>query len=309
MHIRVLGSAAGGGLPQWNCGCAHCTAARSKPQLRRLQASIAVSADGERWLIANVTPDIRHQITAFEKLAPAPPRRSPVAAVVLSDANIDHAFGLLELRQAERLSIYSTETVRDVLLAGCSALRPFAKPPNAWHIIGDSPVHVNDASGLPVGLRVRAIDVGGITPQFDGGRAVTGAAVGILVNDGAHRLLYAPCVGAMTDPLRRELALADAAFLDGTFYTEHELQAQALGTRTSRQMGHLPISGDGGTLPVVVGLGGKHRYYTHINNSNPVLDPASEATRAVRDAGWMVAEDGQAFSLSKEAGSASGVRR
>ena len=309
MHIRVLGSAAGGGLPQWNCACAHCNAARSKAQSRRLQASLAVSADGERWLIANATPDIRHQILAFEKLAPQPPRRSPISAVVLSDANIDHAFGLLELRQADRLSIYSTETVRDVLLAGCSALRPFAKPPHSWHIIGDSPVHVNDASGLTVGLRVRGIDVGGLTPQYDGGRDVAGAAAGILINDGAHRLLYAPCVGAMTDPLRRELALADAVFLDGTFWAEHELSVQALGTRTSRQMGHLPISGDGGTLSAAVGLGGKHRYYTHVNNTNPVIDPGSDAARAVRDAGWIIAEDGLAFSLSKEAGSAAGGRR
>jgi pyrroloquinoline quinone biosynthesis protein B len=309
MHIRVLGSAAGGGVPQWNCACSNCRAARLKPQLRRMQASIAVSADGERWLIANVTPDIRHQISIFEKLAPQTPRRSPIAAVVLTDANIDHAYGLLELRQAEKLSIYSTETIRDILLGGCNAFRPFAKPPNAWHIIGDSPVHVNDGAGLPVGLRIRAIDVGGLTPQYDGGREATGAAAGILINDGAHRLLYAPCAGTMTDPLRRELALADAAFLDGTFWTEHELTLQALGTRTARQMGHLPISGEGGTLPLVTGLGGRHRYYTHMNNTNPVLDPTSDAAKAVRDAGWAIAEDGFAFALLKEAGDAAGTRR
>ena len=277
--------------------------------MRRLQASIAVSADGERWLIANATPDIRHQIQAFDKLAPQTPRRSPIAAVVLTDANIDHAYGLLELRQADRLCIYSTETVRDVLLGGGNAFRPFAKPPHAWHIIGDAPVHVNDASGLPVGLRIRAIEVGGITPQYDGGREASGAAAGILINDGAYRLLYAPCAGTMTDPLRRELALADAVFLDGTFWTEHELTLQALGTRTARQMGHLPISGDDGTLPLVTGLGGKHRYYTHLNNTNPALDPASDAAKAIRDAGWALAEDGFAFSLTKDAGSAAGVKR
>jgi pyrroloquinoline quinone biosynthesis protein B len=309
MHIRVLGSAAGGGVPQWNCNCSNCRAARGTPQLRRLQASIAVSADGERWLIANATPDIRHQIALFEKFEPQSPRRSPVAAVVLTDANIDHAYGLLELRQAEKLSIYSTESIRDILLGGCAAFRPFAKPPNAWHIIGESPVHVNDASGLPVGLRIRAIPVGGLTPQYDGGREAAGATAGVLINDGAHRLLYAPTAGAMTEALRRELALADAAFLDGTFWTEHEMTLQALGTRTARQMGHLPISGEGGSLPLVVGLGGRHRYYTHINNTNPVLDPTSEAARHVRDAGWAIAQDGQSFSLSKEAGDAAGVRR
>ncbi|MBV8081638.1 MAG: pyrroloquinoline quinone biosynthesis protein PqqB [Candidatus Eremiobacteraeota bacterium] len=309
MHIRVLGSAAGGGVPQWNCACANCNAARAKPQLRRTQASIAISADGERWLVANVTLDIDHQIAAFDKLAPHAPRRSPIGAIVLTDANIDHAFGLLELRQAERLSIYSTETVRDVLLAGCSALRPFAKAPHAWHVIGDSPVHVNDAAGLPLGLRIRAIDVGGLTPQYDGGREAAGAASAVIINDGAHRLLYAPCVGKMTDGLRKELALADAAFLDGTFWTEHELSLQALSSRTSRQMGHLPISGEAGTLDVVIGLGGKHRYYTHLNNTNPLLDPGSDASRVLRDAGWMIAEDGLAFSLSKEAGSATSARR
>ena len=113
----------------------------------------------------------------------------------------------------------------------------------------------------------------------------------------------------MTEPLRRELALADAAFLDGTFWTDHELNLQALGTRTARQMGHLPISGDGGTLSTVVGLGGRHRYYTHVNNTNPLLDPQSEATQTLREAGWSVAEDGLSFSLSKEAGDAAGTRR
>jgi pyrroloquinoline quinone biosynthesis protein B len=309
MHVRILGSAAGGGVPQWNCACGNCRAARAKPQLRRTQASIAVSADGERWLLVNATPDIRHQILGFDKLVAQTPRKSPISAIVLTDANIDHAFGLLELRQADRISIYSTETVRDVLVGGASAFRNFTKAPNAWHVIADSPVHVNDASGLPVGLRIRAIDVGGLTPSYDGGRSANGAAAGILINDGAHRLLYAPCVGTMTEPLRRELALADAAFLDGTFWTDHELTLQALGTRTSRQMGHLPISGDGGTLTTVVGLGGRHRYYTHINNTNPVLDPQSEATMSLREAGWAVAEDGHAFELSKEAGNAAGARR
>src|SRR5262249_45912288 len=168
MHVRILGSAAGGGVPQWNCACNNCQAARTKPQLRRLQASIAVSADGERWLLANASPDIRHQILAFEKFTAQTPRKSPISAVVLTDANIDHAFGLLELRQADRISIYSSETIRDVLVGGSSSFRAFTKPPNAWHIIGDSPVHVNDAAGLPVGLRIRAIDVGGLTPAYDG---------------------------------------------------------------------------------------------------------------------------------------------
>jgi pyrroloquinoline quinone biosynthesis protein B len=309
MHVRILGSAAGGGVPQWNCACKNCQAARAKPQLRRLQASIAVSADGDRWLLVNATPDIRHQLVAFDKLAPQMPRKSPISAVVLTDANIDHAFGLLELRQADRMSIYSTDTVRDVLLGGCSAFRAYTKAPNAWHPIGDSPVHVNDAGGLPVGLRLRAIDVGGLTPSYDGGRKAPGASSAVLINDGAHRLLYAPCVGAMNDALRRELALADAAFLDGTFWLDHELTLQALGTRTSRQMGHLPISGEGGTLTTVIGLGGRHRYYTHINNTNPVLDPQSEAAQALRDANWVVAEDGLSFSLTKEAGDAAGTRR
>jgi len=309
MHVRILGSAAGGGVPQWNCACSNCQAARIKPQLRRLQASIAVSADGDRWLLANATPDIRHQIIAFEKLIAQKPRKSPISAIVLTDANIDHAFGLLELRQADRISIYSTEMTRDVLLGGSSAFRAFTKPPNAWHVIGDSPVHVNDAGGLPVGLRIRAIDVGGLTPSYDGSREATGAASAILINDGTHRLLYAPCVGKMTDPLRKELALADAAFLDGTFWTDHEMTLQALGTRTSRQMGHLPISGDEGTLPVVIGLGGRHRYYIHVNNTNPVLDAHSEAAQALRNANWAVAEDGASFELTKEAGDTAGARR
>jgi pyrroloquinoline quinone biosynthesis protein B len=308
MHIRVLGSAAGGGVPQWNCACPNCRAARDNPHLRRFQASVAVSADGERWLLANVTPDIRHQIDLFEKLAPHAARRSPIAAVALTDANIDHALGLLELRQAERLSVYSTETVRDVVLAGSSALRVFSKPPHEWHIIADSPVHVNDASGLPMGLRVRAIDVGGLTPQYDGGRQATGATSAILISDGTERMVYAPTLGTINNTLSRELALADAAFLDGTFFTDHELSMQALGTRTARQMGHLPVSGDGGILHAVIGLGGKHRYFTHINNTNPVLDPMSDAARAVREAGWALAEDGFTFTLSRDSGDSTGVR-
>ena len=304
MEVRVLGSAADGGVPQWNCACANCRAARANPKLKRLQESVAVSADGERWLVANVSPDIRHQIDAFEKLAPHAGRRSPISAVVLTDANVDHAFGLLELQHAERLALYTTETVRDVLLGAHSALRVFAKPPYVWNLIGDAPVHVNDASKVPIGLRVRALDVGGLTPPYDGGRQATGATSALLINDGAHRLVYAPTLLAVSDALRRELALADVAFLDGMFFTDHELSVQALGTRTARQLGHLPVSGEAGILSAVVGLGGRHRYFTHVNNTNPVLDPTSEAARAVHAAGWAVAEDGLTFTLSKGAGSA-----
>lgn len=309
MHVRVLGSAADGGVPQWNCACANCRAAREKPQLRRLQESLAVSADGERWLLANVSPDIRHQIDAFEKLAPHMGRRSPISAVVLTDANVDHAFGLLELHQAERLALYTTEIVRDLLLAGCSPLRALAKTPHVWNVIGEAPVHVNDASKLPIGLRVRALDVGGLTPHYDGGRQSSGATSAILINDGTHRLVYAPTLFTVSDALRRELALADAAFLDGTFFTDHELSMQALGTRTARQMGHLPISGDAGSLAAIVGLGGRHRYFTHVNNTNPMLEPTSDAARAVHNAGWALAEDGLTFNLSKDAGSAARASR
>ena len=309
MHVRVLGSAAGGGVPQWNCACANCRAARDKPQLRRLQASLAVSADGKRWLLANATPDVSHQIDSYEVLAPATGRHSNVCAVILTDANVDHAFGLLELRQAEKLCIYSTQTARDVLLAGCSAFGAFTKPPHSWQVITDSPVHLHDASKLPIGLSARALDVGGLTPQYDGAREKAGASSAILVNDGTRKLLYAPTIGAVTEGMRRELAIADAAFLDGTFFTDHELSAHAFGRRTARQMGHLPISGEGGILPSVIGLGGRHRYFTHINNTNPVLDASSQATRAVHDAGWQLAEDGLTFSLTKEAGRATGTRR
>lgn len=261
-------------------------------------ASLAASAGDGRWILFNATSDVRRQIESFEGLLPRPPRASPIDAILLTDANVDHAFGLTEFRQAERLRVYSTTTIRDVLAGANSAFVPFTRGGREWTCVDEGDVGVKDAEGRPFALRVQAIGVRGLTPSFDGSRAIAGAAVAYAVRDAAGaRLLYAPIFARIEGALERELREADAAFLDGSFWTDDELQTLGLGSRTAREMGHLPISGPDGSLEVVRRHSSPRRYYTHLNNTNPVLDPRSPAAQTVRDAGLKVAEDGMELVL------------
>ena len=297
MQLHVLGSAAGGGVPQWNCGCANCTAARAHRLPTRTQASLAATADATAWVLFNVTTDLRAQVARDAALAPPSGRATPIGAVFLTDANVDHCAGLLDLRQAGGLDVYSTRAVHDTLLRN-EIFAPFARSPRSWTIVGTTPV---DACGL----RVSAVPVEGLLPSYAGGAAATGAACAYLIEDGGGaKALYAPIFSSLDAALLAAAADADIAFFDGSFWTDDEMVTLGLGRRTSSQMGHLPVGGPGGSLELLRTCRCPRRFYTHVNNTNPMLDPSTEQARLVVEAGIEIAHDGASFAVERVAGGA-----
>lgn len=300
MILRILGSAAGGGVPQWNCGCRNCAAARAGTQPRRTQSCAAVSAGGDRWLLLNCSPDIAAQIESFPPLHPRGVRDTPVDGMLLTDANVDHAYGFATLRQkgSHRFIVRSSPAVREIARTQ-PALQPFTRVPHIWASVeGNGPCAPLDA-GDSVGrdLEVRAIEVPGTTPGYDGRRDVRGAVYAYVIRQrGGGTLLFAPVFAAFGDSLRAALREADVALLDGSFFTDDELSAEGLMTKTARHLGHLPVSGPGGSLEELRAT--KARViFTHLNNSNPMLDPASAAAAEVRAAGAEIAYDGMQLEI------------
>jgi len=293
MQLHVLGSAAGGGVPQWNCGCKNCTAARAHRLPQRTQASLAASADGKAWVLFNVTTDIRAQLAADPLLAPRSARETPLGAIFLTDANVDHCAGLLDFRQAGELAIYSTQAVRETLLRN-EIFAPLGRAPRVWHIIGDEPVDVCE-------LRISVVPVKGLLPSYAGGTATPGAASAFLVEDrrGA-RALYAPIFAAVDEKFASVADRCDAAFFDGSFWSDGEMISLGLGTRTATMMGHQPVAGPGGSLEALRACPCPRRLYTHVNNTNPMLDPASSEAKQLADAGFEVATDGAVIELPEK---------
>jgi len=297
MHVRVLGSAAGGGLPQWNCGGPNSVRARAgDPDVpARTQPSLAVSADGRRWSLVNASPDVRQQLADFPGLHPRPGTRDiPLDSVVLTNADLDHVMGLLVLREALPYRVLSTPWVRDALLANNACFR-LIEP--AWGtVVTDTPFHLDRQEVLEAKL----FPVPGKVPGWLGGLAANHAeaTVGLRVTDlrSGRRLVYTPGLQVIDAGTRAELAAADCRFVDGTFFTDHELRAMRPGAPDARTMGHLPISGSEGSLAALSGLPGR-TLYVHVNNTNPILDAGSPEAEQVRRAGLEIARDGLEFEL------------
>jgi len=296
--VRVLGSAAGGGVPQWNCRCANCESARAGTAPARLQASIAVSLDRSEWILVNATTDVRRQLEQLPTPSGGGLRATPVSAILLTDANIDHTAGLLELRQALALQICSSAIVRDTLVDHNSLYAPLARGERTWSAFESKADTVEVPVFIP-GLRVTAICVAGLLPSYAGAAELEGAATAYLFESGvgprAVRMLYAPVFLRMTDALLAVADTCDAVFLDGSFWSDDELSSLGLGARSAREMGHSPIGGADGWLAAMAGLAVAaipHRYCTHVNNSNPVLDASSSSARALHEANFSIAVDG-----------------
>ena len=299
MRVLVLGSGAGGGVPQWNCRCSLCALAWDKPsQVRhRTQTSLAVTADDERFVILDASPDLRQQIIATPALHPRHgPRHSPIAAVVLTSGEVDHIAGLLCLREGHAFTLMAARPTLDDLQAS-----PIFDVLRRDKVVR-APLTL-DQSVTVAGLTITAFAVPGKVPLYrdNGGAAAmvetTEDVVGLEVTDGRHRLAYVPGAAALPDSLRQRLATADLLFLDGTTYTDDELVAAGLSGKTAARMGHLPMTGAAGSLNVVPNGAPGRTVYIHLNNSNPVLREGSPERRAVVQAGWTVAEDGMEFVL------------
>jgi pyrroloquinoline quinone biosynthesis protein B len=308
MRIKVLGSAAGGGFPQWNCGCSNCSALRAGA-LRghaRTQTQIAFSVNSKEWFLLNASPDLRTQILAAPELAPPQgSRRSPIAGVFLISADIDSVAGLLHLRESTPLSIFSTPAVQRILRDENSMFRVLdrATPAAQWRDISTLPQMGPAAAGDPSGessFRYSAVPLGGNYPDYvscalRSKLAADEASVGLLIEHGEKRLFFAPSVSSGSEEWKKLAESSDLIFLDGTFWSDDELiRATGLG-KTAHEIGHLPLSGEGGLLEQFPERARGRRILIHINNTNPILDEDSAENRAVREAGWEVAHDGMGF--------------
>jgi pyrroloquinoline quinone biosynthesis protein B len=294
----VLGAAAGGGFPQWNCGCRVCRLAwahdpRVKP---RTQASIAVSADERAWVLLNASPDLRVQIAANPMLQPQSDRRdSPIAAVVLTGAEIDQIAGLLHLRERQPFSIFATTAV----LGALDANPMFGVL--AREVVARKSIPIGASFFAAPGLAVEYFVVPGKQPLYlegdDPELAIeTDVNVGVEIRAGDLRLMYCPGAAAMNPALKQRLAGADVVLFDGTLFTDDEMIRCVVGEKTGRRMGHMPIDGPDGTLAALSDIRAR-RILVHINNTNPILIAGSPERQKVEAAGWEIAEDGLRIEL------------
>jgi pyrroloquinoline quinone biosynthesis protein B len=309
MHIRVLGSAAGGGYPQWNCNHPNSRRARDKnphaPQ--RTQSSIAVSADGKRWFLCNASPDLRQQITQTPAMHPSEGlRHSPIQGAVLTNADVDHITGLLTLRESHPLRIYGSGKVLDVLAANSifNVLNPKFVAREPLHL--DQPNQLICPDGSDSGVTVVPFAVPGKVALWleKTDAPVETEAVGedtialeIRDSDGKTKFFYVPGCAAMPDWLADRLRGAPLVLFDGTLWVDDEMIRSDVGVKTGKRMGHLSVSGPEGTVAAFEDLDVERKIFIHINTTNPILMDDSAERAKVAEAGWEVSYDGMEITI------------
>jgi len=307
MLIRVLGAAAGGGFPQWNCGCENCRGVRDSTirAIARTQECVAVSADGaDSCVLLNCSPEIRGQIESAPFLHPRGPRHSPIAAILLTNGDLDHCLGLLSLRESHRLIVYATTAVERGFTQNNVLYRTLERFPGqvTWRSLKLEQEHdLVDVDGRSTGLTVEALALPGKPPvHLESQRpADPEDNVGFRIREvGSGRVLaYLSGVASVTDAVRHAIDHADAVFFDGTFWSSDELLAQGLGTKRAEDMAHMPVGGAVGSLAQLEGMRAGRKVYIHVNNTNPILREDSAERAAVAAAGWDVAWDGMEVRL------------
>lgn len=306
MLVRVLGSAAGGGFPQWNCGCPNCVGVRrgTIAAVARTQESVAVSADGDSWFLLNASPEIRQQIESFSGLHPRSQRDTPIQGIVLTNGDLDHCLGLLSLRESQPLALYSTERILRGFREGNVLYRTLQRFDGQakWHVLEpggeERPLHLLD--GTESGLTMRTIAVPGKPAlHLDQSQRDPGDNIAVVIRDleTGKSLAYVPAIGAASVDVQAAAADADAVFFDGTFWSSDELIALGASKSRAEDMAHWPIGGETGSLRFMGKLGASRRVYIHINNTNPMLREDSAERAEVNAAGVEVAFDGMELSL------------
>jgi pyrroloquinoline quinone biosynthesis protein B len=306
MQVKVLGSAAGGAFPQWNCACQNCRAVRAgtfhgKP---RTQTQVAVSQDGRTWFLLGASPDLRTQIEATPELHPRDGvRQSPIAGVALANADLDHVLGLLLLRELQPVRIHSTLSVRRILREDNSMFAMLQRVTDQAKWTDFEPgkeFSLCDAQSGDSGLRCLAWSLAThypsyVTAERQSQLSPGEASLGFFIHSNpGGRLAYLPAVPQVDRALLTELDSCDILLFDGTFWSDNELIRVQGDGQTAHQMGHVPVEE---TLVKLAGVRRPRKIFLHINNTNPMLDEASPQRRQVRDAGWEVAEDGWQFNL------------
>jgi pyrroloquinoline quinone biosynthesis protein B len=308
MRIRILGSAAGGGFPQWNCGCGNCVAVRDNARFKkssrkaRTQAQLALSADGSSWFLAGASPDLARQIESSPELYPRalqnPPRDSPLAGVVLASADLDHVVGLLLLRELQPLRVYAAPSILRILREENSMFGMLnrVEPQVVWTPLSrtsDAPVPLLSAEGKDTGLRCEVHYLSDHYPRYvktESAKLAPDEATAALFfeSDSGKRVAYAPAVGNLSAAFLEKMRTADLLLFDGTFWSDDELQHLQGSGETAHQMGHIPVEE---SLRLLKNIEVGRKMFIHLNNTNPMLNEASPEYHAVRQAGWEVAED------------------
>ncbi|MFT4118951.1 pyrroloquinoline quinone biosynthesis protein PqqB [Bradyrhizobium sp.] len=308
LRVVVLGAAAGGGVPQWNCGCEGCRAARASGQeLQRTQASVAFSGDGEHWFLINASPDLRQQLNATPQLHPKAGalRHTPIAGVILTNGEVDAVAGLLSMREGSPFTIYAHEKVL-AILNGNSIFNVLNEKNVRRQPIGvGEPFEPRLPDGARSGLEVLPFAVPGKSAWYlegrthPGGDTGDGDTLGLKITDkstGRSFYLVAACA-EVTDALKAEIDGAALVFFDGTVWRDDEMIRAGLGHKTGKSMGHVAMSGDDGAIARLAGLAIDRKIFLHINNSNPALLPGSIERKAAEDAGWQIPADGTEIEL------------
>jgi pyrroloquinoline quinone biosynthesis protein B len=304
----VLGSAAGGGFPQWNCNCSACRRARAgdRKAIPRTQSSLAVTADGKSWFLLNASPDLRQQIGTYACFHPrSGARDSPIAGAVITSGDVDHVAGLLDMRESQRLALYATVRVQAALRANS-----IFGVLNADYVVRrelplEQSTELCDAEGTATGLQVTAFTVPGKVALYlenpaagPGFGTQPGDIVGLEVRaGGAKRFFYVPGCANMTPELGRRLQRAPLVFFDGTLWRDDEMIVAGMGTKTGQRMGHMSMAGAEGSIAAFTGLDAGRKIFIHINNTNPVLMEDSPERDAAAAAGWEIAHDGMEIAL------------
>lgn len=293
MRIIILGAGAGGGLPQWNCGCANCDAARAGRIPAMTQSSIAVSANGRDWAIINASPDIRTQLAATPALHPTGPRESPLRSVLVTNGDIDHVAGLLTLRESQPFDLFATPTIHAALAENpmLGAVSPDFVPRRN--------VAPDETFTLAPGLTATIFAVPGKVPLYqEGAQVETGLigenTIGVELVAGGKRAFYIPGCADAPGWLRDRIAGADLLMFDGTLWQDDEMIRMGLGRKTGARMGHMAAEG---TIAALADVPIARRIFVHVNNSNPLADPASPESAQAQAAGWQVARDGMEITL------------
>jgi pyrroloquinoline quinone biosynthesis protein B len=299
LHLRVLGSAAGGGSPQWNCGCANCADVRTgHASIRpRMQASAAVSGDGQQWFLLNASPDVRAQIESFPALHPRRLRDTPIGGIVLSNGDVDACLGLFILREDQPLVVYASEAVERGLREHNALTRTLERRPGQliWSRLRAGEVVPLVGAAGPSGLTIEPVPVPGTVPLHLKGLAAPSPEDNlafVLRDAGGRSALYAPTVAARTPLLEDRARAADVVVFDGTFFRDDELTSLGLTTRTARDMAHWPLGGPDGSLRWLAQLPCRRKILTHINNTNPILRDGTPERAEVVAAGVEPAHDG-----------------
>ncbi|QHQ34326.1 pyrroloquinoline quinone biosynthesis protein PqqB [Algicella marina] len=295
-RARILGAAAGGGLPQWNCGCANCNAARRGEIPAQSQSSLAVSANGTDWAILNASPDIRTQMADAPVLHPTGLRNLPLKSVLITNGDIDHIAGLLTLREMQAFDLYSTSEILDFIGQNTvfDALRE--------DVVARRAIRLGETFELVPGLECSLFSVPGKVPLYLEGEEVQTdlegeQTVGVEMQAGGQKVYYIPGCAAFPSSLEERVRGADAVFFDGTLWADDEMVRAGLSQKTGKRMGHMSISGADGTMVAFAGLDVGRKVFVHMNNTNPVLRPGAPERREAEAAGWVIGQDGMEMSL------------